>query len=332
MSADPTPDPLAGWRPLRLTRDLARLGADGRRLQRSVASGESVRLRRGVVVDAGNWADVADDARYLLRVRAVAATRKSAPVFSHQSAAIIWGLPIIGRWPDPVHLMAAGRTGLHSKNGVILHHDRLRDDDVVEIDGMLVTSLIRTLVDLACTTSFLSAVATLDRGTGRTLVTAAGRPVDGVSREEVLERLAGEGPRRGARAALKAVLFSDNRSGSPGESLSRGQIHLCGFPAPELQVVFLAAAGQKDIVDFRWRQRQESRTLNLVGEFDGLVKYTRSKFTAGRSIEQIVWAEKIREDRLRAQGNGMARWTWDVALHADRLRALLIGAGLRPER
>src|SRR5680860_515235 len=131
-------EPAALWRPLRLTRDLVRVGEDGRQPQRSVASGESIRLRRGVVVDAGDWTEVTPDARYLLRIRAVAATRKSTPVFSHQSAAVIWGLPIIGRWPDRVHLMAVGRAGLHSKNGVILHHDRLRDEDVVEIDGMLV--------------------------------------------------------------------------------------------------------------------------------------------------------------------------------------------------
>src|SRR5680860_435128 len=104
-------EPAALWRPLRLTRDLVRVGEDGRQLQRSVASGESIRLRRGVVVDAGDWTEVTPDARYLLRIRAVAATRKSTPVFSHQSAAVIWGLPIIGRWPDRVHLMAVGRAG-----------------------------------------------------------------------------------------------------------------------------------------------------------------------------------------------------------------------------
>jgi len=329
---DAPPDAMAGWRPLRLARDLVLVGADGRRLQRSVASGESIRLRRGVGVDAANWASVADEARYLLRMRAVAATRTSPPVFSHQSAAVIWGLPIIGRWPQSVHLMAAGRRGVHSKNQVIWHHDKISDDDVVEMNGMLVTSLLRTLVDLACTTSFLSAVATLDYGTRRTWTIPHGGSVVGVDREELLERLAAAGPRRGARAGMRAVLFSDNRSGSPGESLSRGQIHLCGFPAPELQVTFIGPEGQKDIVDYRWKQKTGSRTLSLLGEFDGFVKYTRSQYTAGKPIEQIVWDEKIREDRLRAQDNGMARWTWDVALRIDRLRALLLAAGLRPDQ
>ena len=71
--------------------------------------------------------------------------------------------------------------------------------------------------------------------------------------------------RRGARAARKAVLFSDNRSGSTGESLSRGPIYLCGFPAPELQVSFLSPDGQEDIVDFRWKQRQSGSTATLAG-------------------------------------------------------------------
>ena len=327
-----TLDTTNGWRPLQLTSDFALVGADGKTLRRAVKASKSLNLRRGVFVDSAGWADVSDRDKYFLRMRAVAVTRKVAPVFSHHSAAVIWGLPIIGRWPDAVHLMAAGRLGVHSKNGVVWHHDRLKDEDVVEIDGMLVTSLTRTLVDLACTTSFLSAVASLDHGTKPRLVLPNGSQVPGIERDELLERLAAESPRRGARAARKAVLFSDNRSGSTGESLSRGQIFLCGFPAPELQVSFLSADGQEDIVDFRWKQRQELRTLRLFGEFDGKVKYTRDEYMKGRSIEEVVWDEKLREDRLRATDHGMARWIWEVALRRERLRALLLNAGLRPER
>lgn len=327
-----TQDATAGWRPLQLTRDLSLVGTDGRTLRRAVEASQSVSLRRGVCVDATGWADVSDHDKYLLRMRAVAATRKIGPVFSHQSAAVIWGLPIIGRWPDEVHLMAAGRRGVHSKNGVVWHHDRIGDDDVVEIDGMLVTSLLRTLVDLACTTTFLSAVATLDYGTKPRLVLPSGSKAHGIERDELLARLEAEGPRRGARAARKAALFSDNRSGSTGESLSRGQIHLCRFPAPELQVSFVGADGEEDIVDFRWEQKQELRTLRLLGEFDGKVKYTRDEYMQGRSIEEVVWDEKLREDRLRATDHGMARSIWAVALRKERLRRLLLDAGLRPER
>lgn len=75
-------------------------------------------------------------------------------MFSHQSAALIWGLPFLGAWPNDVHLLAAGRKGVHTKNGVIWHHDRLAAEDVIEIGGLLVTSLLRTMLDLARTTPF----------------------------------------------------------------------------------------------------------------------------------------------------------------------------------
>ncbi|MDJ0338045.1 hypothetical protein [Cryobacterium sp. PH31-O1] len=321
-----------GWRPLQLRRDLDLVSADGRALNRSVAAGDSIRLRRGVVVNAAGWDDLKAVEKYLLRMRAVAATRRAQPVFSHQSAAVLWGLPIVGRWPDAVHLMVGAPRSVHSKNGVIWHHDALSDEDVVTIDGMLVTSLVRTLLDLARTTPFLSAVASLDHGTTSRLILPNRSVVAGVSKEQLLDRLHQAGACRGSRAAFEAISFSDNRSDSPGESLSRGQIHLCRFPAPDLQVTFPSVDGHNDTVDFRWIQRQELRTVKLLGEFDGFVKYTRAEYLRGRTIDQVVWDEKVREDRVRlTSGHGMARWLWDTALRADRLRSLLLQAGLRPE-
>ena len=173
------------------------VGRDSRSLSRAVASGEAVKMRRGVFVGGGGWASVNDRDRYLLRMRAVAATRSSTPIFSHYSAAVIWGLPIIGQWPHEVHLLAGRRGGLHSKNGVAIHHDRLDDADIVEVDGMLVTSLARTLIDLARSTSFLSAVASLDAGTRPKLQLLNGTQRPGVERELLLDRMLSLGAGRG---------------------------------------------------------------------------------------------------------------------------------------
>jgi hypothetical protein len=103
------------------------------------------------------------------------------------------------------------------------------------------------------------------------------------------------------------------------------------MPMPDLQVVYPHAFGE-DQVDFRWKRRFHVKHLPLLGEFDGEVKYTRGEFMGGRTISEVVWAEKRREDRLRAPGRGMARWLWADALRPERLRALLLNAGLRPER
>jgi len=120
--------------------------------------------------------------------------------------------------------------------------------------------------------------------------------------------------------------FATPLPGSPGESLSRANIHELGFPVPELQVVFDDRGGRVGDVDFWWRM------ANLIGEFDGLVKYTRAEYTQGRPIEEIVIAEKVREDRLRALGPNVSRWLWGVALRPRELYAHLSSAGLRPVR
>ena len=72
--------------------------------------------------------------------------------------------------------------------------------------------------------------------------------------------------------------------------------------------------------DFGWPQ------LRTVGEFDGQVKYGRL-LRPGQEPGDAVFAEKLREDRLRDQGLSVVRWTWsDLARFApvaDRLRRAL---------
>ena len=51
-------------------------------------------------------------------------------------------------------------------------------------------------------------------------------------------------------------------------------------------------------------------TLGAVGEFDGEIKYGRL-LKPGQSPGEVVFAEKVREDRIRATELGMARWVWD---------------------
>ncbi|WHP16955.1 hypothetical protein [Cellulomonas sp. ES6] len=50
----------------------------------------------------------------------------------------------------------------------------------------------------------------------------------------------------------------------------------------------------------------------------------------GRQPEDRVWAEKRREDRLRALGLQVVRWTWDTALSPDALGAVLAASGVHP--
>ena len=67
-------------------------------------------------------------------------------------------------------------------------------------------------------------------------------------------------------------MFSDGRSESPGESLSRVRFKQLGFVVPILQVRFLRANNGRDaVVDFLWKG---ART---AGEFNRKQKYTRRR-------------------------------------------------------
>ena len=317
---------------LELTRDQALVGLDGRSLRRAHRNGEMNRLTRGVYLPSRVWTSADDDARYLLRVSAVVLTRQARPVLSHFSAARVWGIPILGFWPSEVHLMARGGGTRNSKYGIVWHSDALGDEDVVEVDGFLLTSRLRTLVDLARSTRFLSAVVSLDAGLNPACALQNGGRDKEITHEELVEAVGRLGSVRGCRGARLAAAFADGKSGSPGESVSRANIFLCGFPAPVLQVSYPRPDGADDIADFTWEAKHNVHGIPLLGEFDGRVKYTRNQYTHGLPIEEIVWKEKVREDRLRAPGRGMVRWLWDVALNPVALRARLIAAGLRPER
>jgi hypothetical protein len=134
-----------------------------------------------------------------------------------------------------------------------------------------------------------------------------------------LDRLA---PYYGSVRASRVLDFASGRSSSPGESLSRVNIHLLGFRPPELQVPFSDDDGFIGYVDFYWPE------LDLIGEFDGEAKYRDPRYLRGRSAQQAVIDEKYREDRLRRLCRAFARWDWTVARNRDLLAARLSPHGL----
>ena len=75
-----------------------------------------VRLRRGVYTLAAEWNALGADARYLRRIHAHAAMAEAPAVYSHFSAAALWGLPIVGAWPPEIHLATtAWRPARHAE-------------------------------------------------------------------------------------------------------------------------------------------------------------------------------------------------------------------------
>ena len=137
-----------------------------------------------------------------------ATIRQSSPdvVASHMSAAAVHGLPILESRPrpSPADPKPAGRTEeatVHEVRGLPLH-----STEVVIVDGALVTSLARTVLDLACALSMQKAVAVGD---------AALRT--GLNRWELDDALERGRGRHGIAGARRSIAFLDARSESPGE-------------------------------------------------------------------------------------------------------------------
>ena len=303
-----------------LTSDLRRLELDDRAVRKAASSGALVRLNRGAFMERATWSELQPEGRYRARVRAAILCSPTHPVASHLSAAVLWGMPLLATRPALVHVLASRASGTRREGAFHRHAAESEDVEIVELDGIRVTSFHRTLVDVAREEPFAAAVTCLDwalsgRSTGPTLT------------KELLSGLADSiGFIRGRRRVDSAIDFADGRSGSPGESWSRVVIHQLGFPAPELQIAFEDRHGLIGIVDFWWRIRR------LIGEFDGRRKYVGDRFGSTMSVEEIVYAEKRREDRLRAGQNSVSRWGWEALASPHQLHDLLIDAGLKTEK
>ncbi|SEM91090.1 hypothetical protein [Cryobacterium luteum] len=288
-------------------------------LRRDFSQKRIFRLRHGVYMSTILWSTLKHDARYLARIRAYAAISSEAPVFSHHSAAAIWGLPRPVDWPTDVHVTVPQASGGRSRHGIVRHTVE-HQPRVVERAGLLVAPVSETAIEMARILPFSDAVAMMDRAIhiprwGDSLATRA-------ELESALESLNGPARVKGRGAALRAAEFASTQSGSGGESISRANIFLLGFAAPELQVRFDDAAGFIAFVDFFWR------TINKVGEFDGLGKYLKDEYTRGLTTAQVVMAEKDREDPVRALGPTFARWDWKIARDLIVFGRFLTGHGI----
>ena len=249
-------------------------------------------------------------ARHLLAVGAALPCLGARTVVSHTSAAVVHRLPLWRVGLDRVRATRDRASGARRSAVVHLHAAALHPDEVSVVDGMPVTTVARTLTDLARLLPFEEALVPADAALHRGLVT----------REELAEALARGARRPNNAAARRVVAFADGAAESPGESRSRVAIRRAGLPAPVLQHAVIGTR-----TDFWW---EEFRT---VGEFDGKVKYGRY-LRPGQLPGDVVFAEKRREDALRDCGFEVVRWVWDELGTFDQVVARLRRAFARGRR
>lgn len=281
------------WQPdLVLRRTALAEGWADDELDRRQRTGELSRIRPGAYVATG--AELGPELLHRRLITATLAALRRPAVVSHQSAAVLHGLPLWGVRLDRVHVTRRPPASSDVGRYLRCHVARLPEGDVVEVDGIAVTGLVRTLLDLARVLPFESSVALLDGALFRRVVDPAG----------LAEGLAGTERMPGARAATRAVRFADGRSESVGESRSRVLLHRLGLAPSTLQLEVRTPSGAfVGRSDFGWEGAR------LLGEFDGRVKYGRL-LRPGQSPGDAVFEEKRREDALRDEDWGVVRWTW----------------------
>lgn len=298
MTGAATPPP-----ELRLRRDAVRSGWSDDELGRLVRAGELTRLRRGAYVNGALPDDVA--AVHRLLVRATLGGLRGPAVVSHQSAAVLHGLPLWDVALDRVHVTRRPPAWNIAGSVLCCHVARLRDDEVVEIDGVQVTGVLRTALDLARSLPHEAAVVALD----------AALHVRLIDHDALRARLLDIAGTPGSRSAARAVTFADSRSASVGESRSRVILARWGLVPSALQFeVRTSAGGLVGRTDFAWEER------GVLGEFDGRVKYGRL-LRPGQAPGDAVYEEKRREDAVRDEGWGMVRWVWSDLNTAHRFAA-----------
>jgi hypothetical protein len=287
--------------------DARRTGRPTRELSRSVARGDAVRVRRGAYVEAAGWQDLEPRLKHLATMAAMCRASSRTLVFSHESGAAVWGMPVLDGWPAAPHVTEAAVSGRRT-DAVSVRH--IRDLDPAEIavaGGFRATDPIRTAIDLAAARSLGAGVAAIDH----LLADPATRDL---RLRELTRRVRDRRPFRGVRRVDAALAIASGVSESPLESLSLARFAELGIPLPEQQCEIASADGRTYRVDFLWRDRR------VIGEADGRLKYLGA---------DDLWHEKRREDALRAVGYRVVRWGWQDAASPRALRDILGRAGIR---
>lgn len=306
---------------------LLQWGIDPQIVRTFLSQGWWRRLRHGIYVDASVW-DVSagdDQARHLIDA---AAALHALPLPGYAfglTAALAQGLPI----PGPPGVIGVIRDLNKDTRGL---GPRLKDSGGLPTVRIrchrLDPALVTTASGIPCVVPSLAAMSAAAECTPEWAVAVMDsigwqRPEARVDLGELVDQW---GSLKGIGTVRRALPLVRIGSQTPLESISRIRLIGTGLPEPELQRAFHDRGGLIGYADMYWPE------MRVIGEADGLAKY---------STREDLIREKRREDRLRALGLSVVRWTWaDIAGDphevADRVREAgrlrHDGAGVRLRR
>lgn len=264
-------------------------GVSAKRLRTMVRDGQLIRKRHGIYATAEAVVAAHEDKAHAhaLEVRAaLRAASAAGAVASHESAALIHGIPLLKEPSDGLVSLTRPATVFRDRplRGVRFYPARLPAGHVTMELEVPVTTITRTVIDLSRTRSFMDGVVAADYAIRKLRISKSALRV-------VIDACKGW---PGTDRARRVVDFSDGRSGSPLGSCARVVFDAFRLPAPELQA---EVTGGLQEVDFMWRQ------YKTVADTDGLVRYDAVQSAidgrkrdrlireAGYKLVHITWAE-----------------------------------------
>jgi Protein of unknown function (DUF559)/Transcriptional regulator, AbiEi antitoxin len=292
------------------TADLRAAGRSADDVRAMVRRRDLVRLARGLYVTAELATSLQrlPAGQVLLAGAAAIGSLGPGAVISHHTAARLHELDLL--LPPQARVAVTRPPGCPRGSdvpGVLIHSAALPAGHIGGRFGVPVTTVPRTVIDLARTLSFREGVVLADSALRQKLT----------SKKELQAVLAECLRWPGMRQARAVVEFADRLAESVLESLARVVFRDLGLPAPELQVE-VSRDGVTYRVDFMWRQ------FRTVAEVDGRLKYEdRSRF--GYERRRDIW--------LRDAGYEVVHFSWqEVAGQPDYVAATLRTAFRRGSR
>ena len=272
---------------------LRELGLDSHALARRVAGGQ-LHVLHGGRVYAVTRAPLPRRGLYLAAVLAIG----TRAVLSHRSAADVWELR-----PGALRLEVTTPHARHAVEDVTVHRTRMWEPrDITVRDGIPVTSVARTLLDLSAVVRTPELLNAIDRSERLGLF-------DLSAVVDVLDRAKG---RKGARALRRAVAaYRPSTQKSELERRFRKLIETApDIPTPSFNAVVQGEQGTHE-VDAFWPDQK------LAVQVDGF-EFHRTRRDRERDAAS--------DADLELTGSRVLRLTWDdVTVHADRtLRRLRI--------
>jgi hypothetical protein len=287
------------------TADLATAGLSPAAIRTRLRRGDLARVGLGFYVTRAVAAKVRDHPQGELLLAAAVAVRGRGPgtVASHDTAAVLHGLDLLTRpGRDVTVTRPPGSGSQQGRPGVVLKIAQIPARQTASRCGVPVTSVARTVVDIARASPFRAGVVTADSALRLKLT----------SRDELRAVLASCRQWPGAAGAADVVEFADRLSESALESICRVAFRDLGLPPPELQVRVGGEHGEIGRADFFWKQ------FAMIAEADGALKYADPD-----KARQQLW----RDARLHEAGFQVVHITWsEITRYPDNVAAALRAA------